>query len=83
MSNVCYMKVMSDHCITSNMFLFMSLGIELSSVVISYLLYYLAKHQDAQCQVQQEVDQVYTKFGDFSCEAIQQITYLDLVIQGK
>ncbi|KAG8303105.1 hypothetical protein J6590_018570 [Homalodisca vitripennis] len=72
---------LSNCDITSQMFNFMSLGLDSIAISIGFLLYDLASNPEEQLKVQQEIDDVINTFGELNYEALHQLEYLDCVIQ--
>jgi cytochrome P450 family 6 len=59
-------------------------GFETSSTTMSFALYELAKNQDIQEKVREEVKSVLAKYdGKITYEAIHDMKYMDLVLSGK
>lgn len=71
------MEMMAAQC-----FVFFTAGFETSGSVQSCCLYELALHQDIQNRVQEELDRILFIHGGFTYEAVQKMTYLDMVIAG-
>ncbi|XP_063929991.1 cytochrome P450 6k1-like [Zophobas morio] len=59
---------------------FFSAGNDTTSITISYTLYELAINRDIQDRLRQEITEIFDKYGDFTYEAIQDMTYLDMVL---
>ncbi|KAJ3651457.1 hypothetical protein Zmor_017499 [Zophobas morio] len=59
---------------------FFSAGNETTSLTLSFTMYELAINKDVQYRLHQEVKETFNKYGDFTYEAIQGMTYLDMVL---
>lgn len=69
--------------ITSQVFLFFIAGFETSSTTTSYALYELAKNPRVQEKLRKEIDTVLEKHdGKITYEAVMEMQYLTLVIEG-
>ncbi|KYB27037.1 Cytochrome P450 6a2-like Protein [Tribolium castaneum] len=69
--------------ITAQSFLFFAAGFETSSTTVTFALYELAKHQDIQQKVREEIETVLAKFdGKVTYEAIQEMHYMNQVLNG-
>ncbi|XP_054262058.1 cytochrome P450 9e2-like [Macrosteles quadrilineatus] len=71
----------TENMIMSQMFMFMSLGMETTAVAVTFIFLDLATNAEVQAKVQEEIDSVVDRYGELSYEATQQLNYLDLVIQ--
>lgn len=70
--------------ITAQAFLFFSAGFETTSTVMAFCLYELGRHQDIQEQLRLEIKQCLAKNnGEITYETINNMTYLNQVINGK
>lgn len=59
-------------------------GVETSAVVLHYILYELAAHQHAQEELYTEINDVLRSGGgDVAYEAMQEMKYLDAVMNGR
>lgn len=59
-------------------------GFETSSNVLSFTLYYLAKHQEYQERAREEIHVVLKKFDNkLTYEAVQELEYVQKCIDGK
>ncbi|KAG8250597.1 hypothetical protein J6590_011811 [Homalodisca vitripennis] len=76
-SEICF----TDEVIASNTFIFLSGGSETVARTIGFVLLELSRHPEFQQKVQQEVDSVLSKHGDWSYEVLRAMTYLDQIIQ--
>lgn len=65
--------------------IFLLAGFETSSVTISFLLYELAKNQDLQEKLRNEINQTLSKYNEkiITYEAIMEMNYLEMVLCGK
>ena len=61
---------------------FFSAGNETTSLTLAFTMYELAINKDVQYRLRQEVKETFNKYGDFTYEAIQEMTYLDMVLNG-
>nr|QTC11278.1 cytochrome P450 6PX1 [Phenacoccus solenopsis] len=72
---------LTDGLLTAQCFVFFVAGYETSSGTLTFALYELAKNQDIQTKLRQEIDTVLEESNnEFTYEAIQKMTYLDQVI---
>ncbi|KAJ8984451.1 hypothetical protein NQ317_012515 [Molorchus minor] len=70
--------------ITAHLANFFIDGFETSSVVMSHALYELAKYEDSQDKLRNEIKDVLKKHnGIFSYDALQEMTFLDACLNGK
>lgn len=59
-------------------------GYETTSTVMSFVLYELARHPEIQERLYNEIVEVSARHNnEFTYDALQEITYLESVIQGK
>ncbi|XP_039312609.1 probable cytochrome P450 6a14 [Solenopsis invicta] len=65
---------------TAQGFVFFAAGFETSSSAATFVLYELAQHQDIQDKIQNEIDEILSKHGDLTYDAINDMTYLHKVI---
>ncbi|XP_046666333.1 cytochrome P450 6a2-like [Homalodisca vitripennis] len=75
------MQGLYEHCITSQMFIFMSFGLDLVSNIICFILFDLASNSAIQQRVHQEIDVVVKKYGHLNFTTLQKLNYLESVIQ--
>ena len=68
---------------TAHSFAFFAGGFETSSSTITFALYELAQYQNIQDKVRKEIDEMLVKHGDLTYDAINDMTYLHKVINGK
>ncbi|XP_011704882.1 PREDICTED: probable cytochrome P450 6a13, partial [Wasmannia auropunctata] len=59
---------------------FFQAGFETSSTTMTFALYELAQHQDIQDKVHKEIDEILSKYNDMTYDAINEMTYLHMVI---
>lgn len=81
-------KAMSIGVIAANLFLFYIAGSETTSSTIAYTLYELAMYPDILQRVQNEIIQCLQKHdlrtdGHLTYEAVHDMPYLDMCINGK
>lgn len=72
--------------IAAQMYVFLVAGFETTATALSLTLYELAKHQDIQSRLREEIEEVIANCGEngeVSFEAMQKMKYLDQVISGK
>ncbi|XP_052131877.1 cytochrome P450 6A1 [Frankliniella occidentalis] len=70
--------------IAAQVFVFFIAGFETTSTTTSFALYELAKHPDVQEKVLQEIDATLKKYnGQVTYEAIMDMPYMEMVIQGE
>lgn len=75
---------LSFNQILANTFLFFFAGFETSSTTMTCCLYLLAQHKDIQGRVREEIRKVLEKYdGQFTYEAINELNYLEQVVNGK
>ena len=61
---------------------FFTAGNETTSLTLAFALYELSLNKDVQDRLRQEVRETFDKHGSFTYEAIQEMTYLDMVLNG-
>jgi len=64
-------------------FAFFAAGFETSSTAATFALYELAQNHDIQDKVRQEIDEILVKHGDLTYDAVNEMTYLHKVVNGK
>ena len=70
--------------ITAQCVLFYIAGYDTTATTLSFLSYCLALHPDIQQKCMQEIETVLEKHdGEITYEALQEMTYLDMVFAGK
>lgn len=70
--------------IAAQAFVFFIAGFETSSSTLSFLMYEMSLHQDIQNKLRKEIRTVLKKYnGQITYEAINEMTYMDKVIDGK
>ncbi|CAH2087204.1 unnamed protein product [Euphydryas editha] len=67
--------------IAANAFIIFLGGYETTSSTLAFLFLELAAHQDVQEKMRDEIKEVYQKYGKMSYEMLQDLTYMDMVIQ--
>lgn len=78
----CLVSVFTDDLLTAQSFVFLTAGTESVSSSLSFILYHVAKDQEIQRKMREEIDTVLTKHGHWSYQAVKEWTYMDQVIQG-
>lgn len=69
---------------TAQAVLFFVAGFETASSISSFCLYEVSLHPEIQVKMRAEIDQVLLKHnGKLSYEALQEMTYMEAVINGK
>lgn len=58
-------------------------GFETSSSTITFALYELAKNQQVQNKLREDIKNVYAKYGKFTYECLKEMNYLEMVVQGE
>lgn len=75
---------LTDNLIIAQCFVFFVAGFESSSGTLTFALYELAKHQDIQDKLVQEIDEALKEnHGDITFESLHAMKYLDQVVSGK
>ena len=70
--------------IAAQAFVFFIAGFETSSTTMTFCLYEMACNPDIQSRLREEIDAVLSKYdGKITYEAINEIDYLDKVINGE
>ncbi|XP_050342330.1 uncharacterized protein LOC126768348 [Nymphalis io] len=73
---------MDQLCLIAQVFVFFAAGFETSSSSTSYVLHELAYNTDLQQRIQNEIDQVLTKYDNKLCyDAVAEMTLLDLAFK--
>ncbi|XP_047526640.1 cytochrome P450 6B2-like [Vanessa atalanta] len=73
---------MDELCLVAQVFVFFAAGFETSSSSTSYALHELAYNSDLQQKIQNEIDQVLSKYDNKLCyEAVAEMTLLDLAFK--
>lgn len=69
---------------TAQAFIFFSAGFETSSTTMSFCLFELARNQEIQCKVQDEIDLVLSKHdGKLTYDSMNEMKYLECCLDGK
>lgn len=70
--------------IAAQMVLFFTAGFETTSTTVGFSLYELARHEEIQQKLRQEIDKIWLKYDkDFSYESLNEMIYLNQIIQGN
>jgi len=72
--------------IAAQMYVFLVAGFETTATALGLALYELAKHEDKQNQLREEIEETianYGENGELSYEALPKMKYLEQVISGK
>lgn len=73
----------ADMVISANAFIIFLGGFETTSSTLAFLLLELAANHQVQEKLRQEIRQVLDKYdGQISYEVLQELTYMEMVIQG-
>ncbi|EFN62756.1 Cytochrome P450 6a9, partial [Camponotus floridanus] len=67
----------------SQAFVFFAAGFETSSTTATFCSYELAQHQDIQDKLRNEIDEILKNHGELTYNAVNEMTYLHKVINGK
>lgn len=62
--------------------MFFMAGFETSSTLTAFALYEIAKNQDIQDRLREEVRNVFKKTGKFTYDSFKEMEYLDMIIHG-
>lgn len=73
-------KTMSEDEVIGQAFVFLLAGYETSSNTLAFTCYLLALHPESQRQVQEEVDDFFTRHDSPDYTNVQELKYLDMVI---
>lgn len=74
---------LADMVISANAFIIFLGGFETTSSTLAFLFLELAAHSDIQRKLRREVVQVMQKYnGQVSYEMLQELDYMEMVIQG-
>jgi cytochrome P450 len=74
----------TDEDIAAQALTFFTDGYETSSTALSLLMYDLTCNPDVQQRLREEVDSVMEQYnGELNLDIIQEMKYLDMVVQGK
>ncbi|XP_077880882.1 LOW QUALITY PROTEIN: cytochrome P450 3A9 [Ictidomys tridecemlineatus] len=73
-------KVLSDLELVAQSIIFIFAGYETTSSSLSFILYELATHPDAQTKLQQEIDAALPNKAPATYDTVLQMEYLDLVV---
>lgn len=70
--------------IAAECWFFFFAGFEASALVVSKALFELSRNSDVQEKLRKEVDAVVEKYnGEITYEAFEEMTYMDMIINGK
>ncbi|XP_034542192.1 thromboxane-A synthase [Notolabrus celidotus] len=73
-------KMMTEDEVVGQAFVFLLAGYETSSNTLGFTCYLLALHPECQSQVQEEVDDFFTRHESPDYNNVQELKYLDMVI---
>ncbi|KAL0968495.1 hypothetical protein UPYG_G00267600 [Umbra pygmaea] len=73
-------RTMTDDEIVGQAFVFFLAGYETSSNTLAFTCYLLAEHPECQRCLQDEVDQMFTRYDSPDYSNVQELKYLDMVI---
>lgn len=77
-------KKMTLNEIAAQTIVFFGAGVETSSTALTFCMYELAKNQDIQARVQDEIDRVLEKYhGQITYDSLLEMKYCEMVIDGK
>lgn len=77
-------KSMTFDEITANVFIFIAAGYETSASAITFCMYELAKNQNIQEKLREEIDRITEEYnGEVTYESLMKMKYLDNCINGK
>lgn len=69
--------------IAAQVFIFFSAGFDTSSTTLTFCLYHLAQHPEAQMKARKDVEAAYEKYdGKFTYEMLYDMPYIDQVLYG-
>lgn len=74
---------LTDEVLAAQAFVFFLAGFETSSTTMSFCLYEISNRRDIQDRMSEEAKQVLEKHGEFTYEALQDLKYMQQVIDGK
>ncbi|KAK6634951.1 hypothetical protein RUM44_000198 [Polyplax serrata] len=72
---------LTEGVVTAQAFVFFLAGYETSSSALGACLYELAYHRDIQDKLLQEVDEVIKKYSDITYESLQDLVYVEQVLE--
>ncbi|KOB66959.1 Cytochrome CYP6AN4 [Operophtera brumata] len=72
---------MDLNCIAAQVCGFMFAGFESTATLTSFTLHQLAFNPEAQLRIQQEIDQVLSRYGKLSYEALGQMSWLEMALK--
>lgn len=74
----------SDDDLTAQAMAFLLAGFDTSSSLLCFSAYELALNPDIQIRLQEEIDDVLTKYdGSLTYNALMEMKYIDMVVSGK
>nr|QUF59371.1 cytochrome p450 CYP3044B4 [Brachionus angularis] len=73
-------KTLSTEEIFSQAIMFLFAGYETSSIALNLISYNLATHPECQDLLCQEVDKILEKYGEISYDSVQEMNYMNMVI---
>lgn len=72
----------THNVISAQSFVFFFAGFETSSSALSFCLYELARNEDIQTRLREEIHQIKKQYGELNYEALQSMSFLDRVAKG-
>lgn len=80
----CDLLDITNASIAAECWFFFFAGFEASALVVSSTLLELARHNDIQTKLRNEIDTVLEKYnGEITYDSLQEMTYMEKVVYGK
>lgn len=77
-------KTLTINEMAANSFLFIAGGFETAAKTIAFCMYELAKNQDIQAQLHEEIDRILAKHnGEITYESVAEMKYLEACMDGE